>query len=80
LQYYYYLYCVVVAKPIVTILGPQLGLLYGVVGYCVYVAGFLFAILFMDVFVALSWAVACTAAVIGGIAGGLMWTAQGKFM
>jgi len=78
---YYLVFCVfLLAKPIVTILGPQRGLLYGMTGYSIYVGGFLFAIIFKDIFVDLSWLVACVAAVIGGIAGGLLWTAQGTIL
>ena len=34
------------AKPFVAAVGPANGLLFGVVGYCVYIAGFLFAVIF----------------------------------
>jgi hypothetical protein len=65
------------ATPIVAYLGPQQGLLVGVIGYCIYVGGFMFAVLFQDIFNSLSWVVACIAAAIGGFAGGLLWTSQG---
>jgi hypothetical protein len=45
LYIFYALTAFFLSKPIVTMVGPKNGLLLGVVGYCVYVGGFLFAIL-----------------------------------
>jgi hypothetical protein len=55
--------------------GPKYGLLIGVGGYCVYVAGFLVAI----VVPAIRWPVFMIAACVGGMAGGFLWTAQGRY-
>ena len=63
------------SKPIVSMVGPRNGLLLGVTGYCVYVCGFLFAIL---VPVA-AWPVFLISCMIGGLAGGLLWTSQGRY-
>ena len=63
------------SKPIVSMIGPKKGLLIGVAGYCVYVTGFLCAILAPTV----ATPVFITACVIGGIAGGLLWTSQGRY-
>lgn len=40
----YALTAFLLSKPVVTMIGPKRGLLAGVSGYCVYVAGFLFAV------------------------------------
>lgn len=71
----YALTAFLLSKPIVSMIGPKLGLLAGVGGYCVYVGGFLFAILVP----ALAYPVFIAACAIGGIAGGLLWTSQGKY-
>jgi hypothetical protein len=55
------------------------GLIAGVIGYCIYVIGFCVAVLFQYVDVDLAWLVTCVSATIGGIAGGLLWTAQGRY-
>jgi hypothetical protein len=60
-------------------MGPKISLLIGVIGYCVYVCGFLFAVVSINVAVEVSWAVSCVGAAIGGMAGGLLWTAQGRY-
>lgn len=53
------------SKPIVSMVGPKLGLLLGVGGYCIYVAGFLVAVIFRPV----AWVVFTIACGMGGIAG-----------
>jgi hypothetical protein len=63
------------AKPVVAMIGPKNGLLLGVGGYCVYVLGFLLAI----VWPAVRWPVFLLACIIGGTAGGFLWTAQGRY-
>lgn len=55
--------------------GPKNGLFLGVLGYCIYVCGFLFAVLVP----AAAWPVFMISCVIGGIAGGLLWTSQGRY-
>lgn len=63
------------SKPVVSMVGPKNGLLLGVTGYCVYVCGFLFAILVPEA----AWPVFLISCMIGGIAGGLLWTSQGRY-
>ena len=48
----------------------------GTFGYCVYVCGFLMSVIFLEYAFTLSWIIACSAAAVGGLAGGLLWTAQ----
>lgn len=71
----YSLTAFLIAKPIVTMVGPKNGLLLGVSGYCVYIGGFLFAI----VIPAIAWPVFILACSIGGVAGGLLWPSQGRY-
>lgn len=75
LYIFYSVTAFLISKPIVSMVGPKYGLLMGVVGYCIYIAGFLFAILVP----ALAWPVFLVAASIGGIAGGLLWPSQGRY-
>jgi Ion channel regulatory protein UNC-93 len=75
LYIFYALTAFFLAKPVVSTVGPKNGLLLGVSGYCVYVCGFLFAIL---VPVA-AWPVFILSCMIGGMAGGLLWTSQGMY-
>ena len=63
------------SKPVVTMIGPKYGLLAGVSGYCVYIIGFLLALLIPSI----AWPVFLVACAIGGVAGGLLWTAQGRY-
>lgn len=72
----------ILAKPLVAALGPKNGLSLGVIGYCVYTLSFLLALLFLEVTVdtkSLSWLLSVVGAVVGGAAGGLLWTAQGRY-
>ena len=65
------------ARPIVEMIGPKNGLLMGVMGYCIYIAGFLAAILFQGT--TFAWPVFITACSFGGMAGGVLWPSQGKY-
>jgi len=67
------------SKPVVSALGSKRALLIGVSGYCIYVAGFLLALVFDSMVVWLAWTVMCISAAVGGAAGGLLWTAQGRY-
>jgi Ion channel regulatory protein UNC-93 len=75
LYIFYALTAFFVSKPIVSMVGPKSGLLLGVTGYCVYVSGFLFAIVVPFA----AWPVFLVACMIGGIAGGLLWPSQGRY-
>jgi len=75
LYIFYALTAFFLSKPIVSMVGPKNGLLLGVIGYCIYVGGFLFAILVP----AIAWPVFLISASIGGIAGGLLWPSQGRY-
>ena len=75
LYIFYALTAFFLSKPVVSMVGPKNGLLLGVCGYCVYVCGFLFAILVPQA----AWPVFMISCVIGGIAGGLLWTSQGRY-
>jgi hypothetical protein len=79
LYVFYAVTAFLMAKPIESALGPKLGLLLGVIGYSVYVCGFFFAILFSYSSIHMSWLLACSTAAIGGLSGGILWTAQGNF-
>ena len=91
---FYALTAFFLSKPIVSMVGPKNGLLLGVIGYCIYIGGFLFAILVPS----MAWPVFIIAASIGvrhekyfvifflllnflpkGIAGGLLWPSQGRY-
>lgn len=63
------------SKPVVSMVGPKNGLLLGVGGYCVYVAGFLASVIFSSI----AWPVFIISCSIGGVAGGLLWTSQGRY-
>eukprot|EP01035_Chromulina_nebulosa_P034823 gene34823-46777_t len=67
-----------VANPLVLAIGWKSGLVIGTCGYCIYVCGFLISVIFLEYFVTFSWVMACLAAAVGGLAGGLLWTAQGR--
>lgn len=64
------------SKPVITMTGPKIGLILGVGGYCIYILGFLLAILLNG---KIRWPVFIFAACVGGMAGGLLWTAQGRY-
>lgn len=65
------------AKPVVSMVGPKNGLLLGVGGYCFYVVGFLLAVILKDT--TTRWVIFLSTNIIGGCAGGLLWTAQGRY-
>jgi hypothetical protein len=64
------------SKPVITMTGPKIGLVLGVGGYCVYILGFLLAIVLNG---QIRWPVFIFAACVGGMAGGMLWTAQGRY-
>jgi len=66
------------AKPVVSMIGPKNGLIIGVIGYSVYVVGFVLSIIFIYLSNDLEWITTIISALIGGFAGGLLWTAQGR--
>jgi MFS family permease len=66
------------SSEILMVTGPKKGLILGLWGYCVYVLGFLLALLSKsNDYVA--YPVFITSSVIGGCAGGMLWTAQGEY-
>ena len=73
----YALTALFLSKPLVAGVGAKLGLLIGVGGYCIYVAAFLVAVVVKDG--PLAWVVFLTCCAIGGCAGGVLWTAQGRY-
>lgn len=77
LYVFYALTALFLSKPVVAGLGSKWGLILGTSGYCVYVAAFLVAVLFQEGPIA--WIVFLTSCAIGGCAGGILWTAQGRY-
>lgn len=73
----YALVSFLVAKPVVSMVGPKNGLLIGLGGYCLYVAGFLLALMTSNV--EWRWIFFIIACVCGGSSGGFLWTAQGRY-
>jgi hypothetical protein len=71
----YALSAFLLSKPLVSMYGGKQGLLFGVYGYCIYVGGFLFAILVKSA----AYPVFLVSAGVGGIAGGILWPAQGRY-
>jgi hypothetical protein len=61
---------------IVGVTGPKYGLILGLGGYLVYIVGFLLAILLPT---DLAFPIFIFASIVGGSAGGLLWTAQGDY-
>ena len=78
LEVFYAFTALLFSKPLIAALGARNGLLVGMGGYCVYVAAFLFAVI-VPAGSWLQWTVFLIACAIGGIAGGLLWTAQGRY-
>ena len=66
------------SNPLVMAIGWSNGLMIGVFGYCIYVCGFLLSVITLNFSNYASWIIACTSAAIGGLAGGLLWTSQGR--
>lgn len=80
LYVFYGLSALLLAKPFVSVVGSKLGLLWGMAGYAAYVGGFCLSLLSMFfINTPLAWGVACASAAVGGIAGGVVWTAQGRY-
>jgi len=67
------------SKPVTAQLGGKWALFAGLAGYCIYVGGFLFAIIVKSGSPALAWAVYISTCIVGGLSGGLLWTAQGRY-
>jgi hypothetical protein len=63
------------AQPVVEAVGPKLGLFAGVLGYCIYVMGFMLSVVFRES----AWGIFIIASIVGGLSGGILWTAQGKY-
>ena len=63
------------AKPVVAMIGPKNGLMLGALGYCIYVTGFLLSVLFPY----LRYPLFLISCMVGGLAGGVVWTAQGSY-
>mmetsp|Transcript_80996 Transcript_80996/g.153633 ORF Transcript_80996/g.153633 Transcript_80996/m.153633 type:complete len:437 (+) Transcript_80996:61-1371(+) len=64
--------------PIVGAIGAKRGILLGMSLYCVYVGGFTLAALFEDV-ESLTWLFFVGGCIAGGLAAGVLWTAQGGY-
>jgi MFS family permease len=77
LYVFYALTALLFSKPVTSILGPKNGLLVGMGGYCIYVGAFLVAVLTGGSVI--GWIVFLFSAAVGGISGGILWTAQGKY-
>jgi MFS family permease len=71
----YTLTAMVGATLLVGSVGPKWGLVLGLAVFCVYVASFLLA----ATVPALAWAGALGGAAVGGVGGGVVWTAQGAY-
>lgn len=67
-----------VAAPLSSAVGLKASLLLAMLFYCLYVGGFTFAALFADV-EALTWLFFLAGSVCGGLAAGVLWTAQGGY-
>lgn len=67
------------SKSVVSMVGAKLGLVIGTMGYFVYICGFCVAALSKSFVVDFAWVFSCGSAAIGGFAGGLLWTAQGRY-
>lgn len=67
------------SNPIVTLLGPRKSLLVGMGFYCVYVSCFLLAVISHNKFPFLGWISFLMGSMFGGIASGIVWTAQGRY-
>lgn len=63
------------AQPIVSMIGPKNGLFLGCGGYGFYVLGFLISILAPVI----AWPMFIVSSSIGGISGGFLWVAQGRY-
>ena len=79
LMFVYAFAAILLSKPIASQLGGKWALFTGIAGYCLYVGGFLFAVIVSAGAPALAWAVYIVTCIIGGLSGGLLWTAQGRY-
>jgi len=66
------------SAPMVSTVGPKASLITGMVLYCIYVGGFALAAFFSSV-EALTWLFFVGGSVCGGVAAGVLWTAQGGY-
>ena len=67
------------SKVIVSLVGPKQGLVIGVIGYSVYVIGFLVAVLLSNVLPHLLALIVLLTSTVGGIGGGVLWASQGLY-
>jgi hypothetical protein len=67
------------SKALVTTVGPKNGLICGVTGYSVYVCGFLLSNLLIGWVPGFASFILLCTSVIGGVAGGVLWTSQGLY-
>ena len=67
------------SKVIVTMVGPKQGLIVGVVGYSIYVIGFLISALLVNILPHFASLIVLLTSIIGGIGGGVLWTSQGLY-
>lgn len=67
------------SNPLTHTLGPKSSLLFGMGFYCVYVSGFLLAVIVHHKFPLVAWVSFLTGSMFGGIASGVVWTAQGRY-
>jgi hypothetical protein len=65
-------------NPIVTAIGAKRSLVVGLTGYCIYVVGFLFAIIARETSEDIAWIIASSSAALGGLAGAMLWVGQGR--
>ncbi len=79
LMFVYAFAAILLSKPIASQLGGKWALFTGIAGYCLYVGGFLFAIIVKSGAPTLAWIVYIITCIIGGLSGGLLWTAQGRY-
>lgn len=77
LYVFYALTALLLSKPVISCLGSKTGLILGTSGYCVYVCGFFGAVLFKEGVAA--WIMFLLSCAVGGMAGGILWTAQGRY-
>lgn len=65
--------------PFVAYTSNKTGLLFGMLFYCVYIAGFTLAVLFNKESQSLAWLFFVGGSIAGGIAAGVLWPAQGGY-
>lgn len=67
------------SNPLVTTLGPRTALLLGMAFYCIYVSCFLLAVIVHHKFPHVAWIAFLSGSTLGGMASGIVWTAQGRY-